>query len=270
MTGNELTAYLIKFERIMKECEIMKGDWADRLFARLPDKLCERVAELRDEGADYDKVKRVLLRAVGETAITYGAKLLEITMESSKHKTGCEVTDYIIKVWEGLMQGCETKEEVALAYFQALSRKILPPEGRTYMENKAIKTRKDWEDAWADWQAGRKNGDYTVPMGSPDVISERKPYRSEGYRGGGSERDRNYTPSICYNCGMKGHRAPECRKPRAGYKPRPYTCYHCGKEGHRSFECTAKKGGNNTEKETPPKRISVMEVKSSRKSICER
>ncbi len=55
--GVELLGYLNKFERIMHECKYDRGGWNERLFPRLPERLCTRIAGVRDEGASYDEVK---------------------------------------------------------------------------------------------------------------------------------------------------------------------------------------------------------------------
>ncbi len=62
----ELSGYLGKFERIMEDCRISRDTWLERLFPRLPERLCARV-ESTGEGGDYGEVKRVLLKAMGET-----------------------------------------------------------------------------------------------------------------------------------------------------------------------------------------------------------
>ncbi len=77
--GSELGAYLEKFERIMREGEIEDKFWAERLYPRLPERLCVRVAQLRDDRSVYAEVKGVLLKAAGETAITYGNQLFDAT-----------------------------------------------------------------------------------------------------------------------------------------------------------------------------------------------
>ncbi len=50
----------------------------------LPERLCLRVAQLRDDGSEYAEVKGVLLKAAGETAITYGNQLFEATSDTFK------------------------------------------------------------------------------------------------------------------------------------------------------------------------------------------
>ena len=39
----------------------------------------------------------------------------------------------------------------------------------------------------------------------------------------------------CYNCGIFGHIAKDCKKPKE------LTCYNCGKKGHIAKACTAPK-----------------------------
>ncbi len=46
--SEELLGYLDKFERILRECKINRAEWAERLFPRLPERLCTRVAGVRD------------------------------------------------------------------------------------------------------------------------------------------------------------------------------------------------------------------------------
>ncbi len=59
----------------MRECEVAEEEWVDRLCARLQEKLCMRISDLRDEDAGYDAVKGALLKAAGETTITYGHRI---------------------------------------------------------------------------------------------------------------------------------------------------------------------------------------------------
>ncbi len=66
--GSELGAYLGKFERIMREGKVSESDWGERLYPRLPETLCMRVAQARDSDEEYGEIKRILLKATGETA----------------------------------------------------------------------------------------------------------------------------------------------------------------------------------------------------------
>ncbi len=83
--GVELLGYLGKFDRTIEDCRIPKDTWLERLFPRLPERLCARVDSVR-EGDDYREVKRVLLKAMGETTLTHGYKLFELKGEGLKAK----------------------------------------------------------------------------------------------------------------------------------------------------------------------------------------
>jgi len=43
----------------------------------------------------------------------------------------------------------------------------------------------------------------------------------------------------CGYCNMNGHRAENCRKRQADYRPvrSDIICFQCGKQGHRQFTC---------------------------------
>ncbi len=81
----------------MRECKVGEGDWLDKLFSRLSERLCSRVSALKDDGADYDTVKSALMKAVGETTTTYGYRIFGMTGESVKTQTGNEIVDQIVE-----------------------------------------------------------------------------------------------------------------------------------------------------------------------------
>ncbi len=47
----DLGLFLERFERTMRECEVAEEEWVDRLCAKLQEKLCVRISDLRDEDA---------------------------------------------------------------------------------------------------------------------------------------------------------------------------------------------------------------------------
>ncbi len=77
MEGSEIGDYLGKLERIMREEKVSESDWRERLYPRLPETLCMRVAQARDSEEEYGEIKTILLKATGVTAITYGNQLLK-------------------------------------------------------------------------------------------------------------------------------------------------------------------------------------------------
>ena len=278
--GSELGAYMEKFERIMRENKVEK-DWAERLYPRLPERLCVRVAQVRDEGVEYCEVKRVLLKAAGETAITYGNQLFEASSDTFKSMSASSMVDWMQRTVKGTCQSCETLDEGVLAIALALTRRVLPQCGKMFMENRSIKSWGDYREALEDWMAGRQRGNFFKPLGSSFAEGNRSfKSRDSGYgrdwgsaiggdrfSGGGdkervsSERVSSYV--TCFNCGEKGHRASDCKKSSvrpggSGFVPRVVTCYNCGKVGHRSPECTVRKGVVSVKKEGVPIKMSVL------------
>ncbi len=270
--GTEMLGYLNKFERIMSECGIGKGRWAERLFPRLPERLCGRIAGVRDEGAEYEEVKRVLLKAVGETSLTYGHQLFELTGESLKTKSASEIMEVVEKICRGVLQGCNTLEECVGALAAALTRRVIPPGGKVFLEGKKLSKLEDVRDAWETWMSGRMKGNFYKVLGS---ISEGggRSFRDSGFRAQGSvASDRGNFTSSCFSCGERGHRAFECKKGRVGgssESSRPVTCFACGKPGHRSPDCPSKKVGNVVKKEGPFGRVASVMVGVKRGNMAE-
>ncbi len=104
-----------KFERIMREGKVSESDWGERLYPRLPETLCMRVAQARDSEEEYGEIKRILLKATGETAITYGNQLLEANGDLFKGMTAGGIADWLLRVTKGMCQGSESIEECMLA-----------------------------------------------------------------------------------------------------------------------------------------------------------
>lgn len=103
-------AYLEKFERIMRESKVEEEDWSERLYPRLPERLCVRVAQLRDDGSKYSDVKNVLLKAAGETTITYGNQLFEVNSETFKSMSASSIVEWMQRTVKGTCQGCTNLE----------------------------------------------------------------------------------------------------------------------------------------------------------------
>ncbi len=154
--ASDLCAYLDRFERIMTDCEINRAEWSERLFARLTERLCMKVSELMDEGADYEILKGALLKAVGETTITYGHKLFELTGEALKAKTGDEVVDTICRICKGLFQGAKSVEECVFALAMAVTRQVIPSSGKVFIENGSYGRRgvRELREAWCEGVTG--------------------------------------------------------------------------------------------------------------------
>ncbi len=104
----------------------------------LPERLCSRVAEARDAKASYEEIKGVLLRAAGETAITYGNQLLEVTGEFFKGMSAGEALEWLRRTTGGMCRDCDSIEDCKLTIAMALLRKVLPQSGKIFLELRKI------------------------------------------------------------------------------------------------------------------------------------
>jgi len=138
--GTELSDYLMKFERILRECKVDEGSWSERLYPRLPEKLCARVTAERDDEAEYSVVKQALLKTVGETTLTYGRHLFELSGEGLKHMTGGDACEQIVKVCKGVLQGCVTLDQCVVALAMAVTRRVMPQPGKVYLRPSPLRT----------------------------------------------------------------------------------------------------------------------------------
>ncbi len=268
--GNELGAFLAKFERIMRESEVDERSWAERLYPKLPERMCLRVAQERDEEVEYKEVKRVLLKAAGETAITYGNQLFEANSELCKSMTAGGIAEWLRRMVEGVFQGCKSIEDCRLAIALALLRRVLPQGGKAFMENRKVSEWGELRDSLEDWMSGREKGNFFRPLGGGPSEYTRGYRGRDSYAGRenvrvGNDKEKSSGASghlTCFSCGERGHRSTECRKEGktggSGYVYRPPTCYSCGKVGHRSTVCTVRRGAAPVKKEASPKKMSVL------------
>ncbi len=139
---------------------------------------------MTDHGGDYEAVKSVLLKAVGETSLTYGHQLFELSGEFLKAKSAGETIDVIERICRGVMQGCESMEDAVVALAMAMTRKVISLGGKVFLENRKI-TR--MEELRETWEHGWQKGNFYKAWISSGIGES-----SRGYRG--SESSGAYDP----------------------------------------------------------------------------
>ncbi len=149
----------------MRECGVEVKEWVDKLFPRLSEKLCIRIVELKDEDASYDEVKGALLRAVGETVTTYGHCIFEMSGETLKAKSADEIVDVISRNCRGLFQDAKSVEDCVFALAMAITRHVIPSEGKVFLENKTMSNLRELRDGWNEWMSGRAKGNFYRMLG---------------------------------------------------------------------------------------------------------
>ncbi len=246
--GSELGAYLSKFKRIMRMGEVREDSWGDRLYPKLTETLCKRITKDLDGNKSYDVLKKNLLRAVGETAITYGNSLLGATSELFKGMTAGSMADWLSRTTMGMFRDCESVEDCTVAAALAVLRRILPESGKMFMDGKKIKNWGDLRENLEDWMSGRQPGNYFKSIGSLSENSSRG-YRASGnvYGQGDKSRGNVVGGVVSSNVGARSNYGGSYSN-SGGYTVK---CFSCGELGHRSFECKKGKSVSASEVRVP-------------------
>lgn len=240
-----------------------------------------RVRNEVDEGAEYEVVKKAMLKVEDETAEAYGYKVFELTGEKMKTMSGDEIVDAGLKLARGLFQECSDVEECAYVLAKTIIKQGLPVAGRIYLDNRECTNVRLFREHVRNWRTGRAPNNFYKPLALRE--ENRRDYPGRGYREreysdkGYRERDKEYQERsygrenhvrdqrekiVCQNCGKFGHKAPDCRvKPQQGNGlPRPpvSVCYVCKGEGHRSYDCPSKKGPPERKREHVTARVAPL------------
>ncbi len=134
-------------------------------MTRLGERLYVCVSSLMDEGARYDVIKEALLKAVGETPITYGHRIFDMTGETVKGMTGDEIVDLIGRNCRGLFQGAKSIEDCVFALAMAITRQIIPSRGKIFFENRSVSNMRELREGWCNWMSGRLKGNFFKMLG---------------------------------------------------------------------------------------------------------
>lgn len=242
----DLQLFLDKYERLMRECKVERDDWLGHLLPKLDESLYARASRMVDKGEDYAAVRLGLLRSKGDTIWSSGVKVFGLTGEELKTVSGADAMDKIVRLVEGLFQGAVTRNDYVFALSLAMSRHVLPPTGRVFLENRGVSDLDGLRNAWDDWRSGRDPNNFFRP--------------AERQTGGGGFRRRDWRDRedgiTCFLCGEKGHRRADCKRGAASSpnvdrvnspparkeksERHKLKCFLCDHEGHRWSNCPLK------------------------------
>ncbi len=161
-----------------------------------------------------------------------------------------------------------------MAVATALTRKVIPPSGKVYLEGKELKKMEDLREAWETWLSGRQRGNFFKPWTSSGMGDRERSYRNGQSSSGYVNRSGYGGVVTCFVCGEKGHISVECRKNvnakqgGGGAGVRPITCFSCGKAGHRSVECPNTKVGVPVKKEGRVGKVSKIVVGGKKGNVA--
>ena len=92
----------------------------------------------------------------------------------------------IERVCRGVLQGCESLEDAVVALAMALTRKVIPPAGKVYLEGKKVQKMEDLREAWETWLSGRQRGNFYKTL-----MSSKMGEGDGAFRGGQGEGSAN-------------------------------------------------------------------------------
>ncbi len=87
------------------------------------------------------------------------------------------------------MQGCESLEDAVVSLALALTRKVIPPGGKVFLENRKVTNMKELREAWENWMAGRQKGNFYKAWISSGLGENSRVWWVEVYKACGDRRE---------------------------------------------------------------------------------
>ena len=234
---DDIEAYLLVFERLMKAYELKKERWAFKLAPYLTVKVQQAYAALgADDAAEYEKVKVAILRRYDVNEETYRRRFRSTSKKQGE--TNRELVNRLDDLVNKWMQECKTIEEVKDEVIREQVVNSVPEDVRIWVKERKPKSGQEAAGLADDYAQARKEGLAIGPTGE-------------------SKKWERGSPLQCSKCHRRGHLAEDCRsaiKPeeqerrntedagRVGklrVELKDVVCYNCQQKGHYSSKCPA-------------------------------
>ncbi|ETW98513.1 MAG: hypothetical protein ETSY2_42715 [Candidatus Entotheonella gemina] len=236
---DDIEAYLLTFERMMQAYEVDRPRWTYRLAPQLTGKAQQAYAALSiTDASDYDTLKTAILRRYNINEETYRRQF-----RSAKLKKGETPRELVIRLRDLVKKWgreCGTLDALFDLMVKEQLLNCLPEEVRVWIRERKPK---DSEEAGELAEAFLQARDTSEGESRSKLTKERRPA----------------PPSNCPRCGLAGHWASDCPKPRERREGNPNSnpsnssdrskkqerdiyCFTCKEKGHMSFKCPKSSG----------------------------
>ena len=238
--GDDITSFLIRFERIAELLNVDKDSYAVRLGSLLTGRAVEIYTSLSpDITKDYDLLKAALIRGFNKTPNGYRNDFR--TAKIGPNETYEQFSIMLGRHFDSWVNACDvTQDYASLRDFCLLDQFIasLSPELRTYIKEHRISTLSEagtladnWASAHSAYpkqkqsQASDKGKRIIAPKPSDTVSSSKS----------------NSSKIICHYCGEAGHIKPKCPNNPYALKQNsansPHKVQFCMEDKDVSNEC---------------------------------
>ena len=237
--SDDIEAYLITFERLMRGHEVPESRWAFRLAPQLTGRAQQAYAALpAHEASSYSGLKAAILRRYDINEETYRQRFRSASKKSSESYR--ELVVRLQDLHEKWTRDCKTVAELREVAVMEQFLNSLPASLRLWVRERTPKTVAEaaqladqFVQAHKQAQDGQKSN-----------------------RGSTDERDRqreDKTPLAnkrCFSCGQVGHLRSSCvvgngpARSAAAAATQPskpdVRCYNCGRKGHVAIRCPSR------------------------------
>lgn len=214
--GEDIEHYICTFERIALACQWPFEEWALRLAPLLTGKARSAyVAMDMDDSMNYDKVKRAVLQKFEINTETFRVKFR--SCEMGEEESPKELQVRLKELYNKWMEPkTKTKEQIGDTIILEQFLRILNPELRTWIKERAPKTSKEAADMAEAFLAARRplrtqfspKPRPPTPSGKTGSSEFRPKYTRPSYAPRADTRDKSHF--ACHVCGQTGHLKAHC------------------------------------------------------------